>query len=56
MWHEIQRVLAYNFGGKWEYPHETFPGDVPRGTGGNVGIIFGRPASYNLGKQKTYKM
>jgi len=28
----------------WEYPDETFPGDVAQGRGDNVRTTFGRPA------------
>ena len=38
--------------GDWEYPQETFPGDVPRGRGDNVRIIFGMPAAKNLGRPR----
>jgi len=48
IWLKIQRVSHYNFGASGSIPTKHFPYDVPRGTGHNIGITFGRPAPKNL--------
>ena len=49
-------MRAYNFGAKGGQPHQTIPGDVPRGRHDEVGTILGGLPRLEYGRAKPVEI